>query len=948
MKLQSAHMIRISTMLGLLVSSALTGGCARSLHFDQTRPKEAKNLDELGTVNVSVVSVSRWQDVAGEMETNFKLDNDELLNQAITTTSTSQERLYDFMALALALNISGTQIDKSRERASSTVADTATADDSEVTTTSSGKTSTTDRTTRSRKTPVAPPPPDLDTIAGKAKALRDDLEPEVGQDAITRYRAAAALKQELVALNRSIRDAAMRTGYEPLLVRMSIGLQPNRREQPFDARLRVSFLPPEDGLTLKAEVDKAGLGTEKDHAQSRLDSLNSRIVQTPLRSSWYARSDPESGSAPESIQSFQSFSNLAKSISPTVPLSRVKNSSGLIIFQAGDKKYESENICFFSYLSKFLMEEWKLDANTIYSDFSGSARFSSSFIEVMQSASIKDLDSALKPCAASSGDMSALRGPISALIKKFEVRQTLQPVVIPLVATDSLEGTAESIAAEQLREASLALSATAGAFGGGASLKKGFDRLVNSEATALNSLYSISRESENTVSIRIGAMRFGRRYEMVPRTVQSTLLLLVPRELTGRMIDLVSRPSFNNARTGERLNLVNRGKDNLPDVPPYVYNQFCKTGKQTDSCRTGFNKLADSIRNGESLMDFQTLAKQQGDIQCRHSANHIENTTDRQCLLDLWAELQRQSTRLHVTSTANFQTPPLIGRDLPVEQNGIWEDKKKNWQVRLTGVDPWIRQFLQARLGENCKYSTLDDDVSGSLLANTTRPKRNSNNNKITNKVIIKDTATLNASQLNNGVMATDISLSGSAATFTFPAIEGVEWNKDKEGKKETYPKNLKLCLWVADQALAPASLGLVRGFSAEAPREYGLVYQKIAKDEPAEAKAKELKLQSNGSVLYAINGEGELPIAVKFDKDIPSVKLVARGGTIIASNPQRSIDSEYAVTLSKSGKVSLVINSIDTANGLSIIATALDEKGEETSLKDSINVRVEVVPPPE
>jgi hypothetical protein len=944
MKLQSARMIRISTMLGLLVSSALTGGCARSLHFDQTRPKEAKNLDELGTVNVSVVSVSRWQDVAGEMETNFKLDNDELLDQAITTTSTSQERLYDFMALALALNISGTQIDKSRERASNTVDDTATADDGKVTTTSSGKTTTTDRTTRSRKTPEAQKPPGFDDIAGKAKALRDDLEPEVGQDAITRYRAAAALKQELVALNRSIRDAAMRTGYEPLLVRMSIGLQPNRREQPFDARLRVSFLPPEDGLTLKAEVDKAELGTEKNNAQSRLDLFNSRTVQTPLRSGWY---DLKSGSTTESIQSFQSFSNLAKSITPAAPLIRMENSSGSVIFQAGDKKYETENICFFSYLSKFLMEEWKLDENSIYSDFSGSARFAPSFIEVMQSASSKDLDSALKPCVAPSEDVSALREPIKALIKKFQIRQTLQPVVVPLVATDSLEGTAESIAAEQLRQASLALSATAGAFGGGASLQKGFNRLVNSEATALNSLYSISRDSENTVSIRIGAMRFGRRYEMVPRTVQSTLLLLVPRELTGRMIDLVSRPSFNNARTGQRLDLADRGKDNLPDVPPFVYNQFCKTGKQTDKCRKGFNELADSIRNGESLKVFQNSAKQHSDILCRHSATHSEDTTDRQCLLDLWAELQRQSTRLHVTSTANFETPPLIIRDLPVEQNGIWEDKKKNWQVRLTGVDPWIRQFLQARLGANCKVGT-SDNVSGSVVTNSARPKRNGKAGKITNKATIKDAATPNLNQPNHAVMATDISLSGGVATFTFPAIEGVEWNKDKDDKKETYPKNLKLCLWVADQALAPASLGLVRGFSAEVPQEYGLVYQKIAKDEPAEAKAKELKIQSNGSVLYAINGEGELPIAVKFDKDIPSVKLVARGGTIISSNPQRSVDSEYAVTLSKSGKVSLVINSIDTANGLSIIATALDEKGEETSLKDSLNVRVEVVPPPE
>jgi hypothetical protein len=58
---------------------------------------------------------------------------------------------------------------------------------------------------------------------------------------MTQYQAATALYQEVQLLSRYVRHAAIRTGYQPYVVRMQVTLMPRARHQPYDAYATVSF-----------------------------------------------------------------------------------------------------------------------------------------------------------------------------------------------------------------------------------------------------------------------------------------------------------------------------------------------------------------------------------------------------------------------------------------------------------------------------------------------------------------------------------------------------------------------------------------------------------------------------------------------------------------------------------------------------------------------------------
>jgi hypothetical protein len=106
------------------------------------------------------------------------------------------------------------------------------------------------------------------------------------------------------------------------------------------------------------------------------------------------------------------------------------------------------------------------------------------------------------------------------------------PHVIPLLVTDSFEGTRESDLATVVRQLGVGLKGSNGILGASANLERTLASIEQSEILRPNSLFSIGKVDDAAVRVRLGANRFGTTYEMIPRTHNVSLIVLVPTEAT--------------------------------------------------------------------------------------------------------------------------------------------------------------------------------------------------------------------------------------------------------------------------------------------------------------------------------------------------------------------------------------------------------------------------------
>jgi hypothetical protein len=127
------------------------------------------------------------------------------------------------------------------------------------------------------------------------------------------------------------------------------------------------------------------------------------------------------------------------------------------------------------------------------------------------------------------------------------------PQVVPLLVTDSLEGSSQSRVMDQIQQAGVALRYLRPETGVGASRESVNRELESAFGTDLNSLMTVARLSDNTLRVRLGAMaQASARYAMVPRSHVITLLLLIP-EGESRRVEVVCRTQFVDAESGLAL-----------------------------------------------------------------------------------------------------------------------------------------------------------------------------------------------------------------------------------------------------------------------------------------------------------------------------------------------------------------------------------------------------------
>ncbi len=210
-----------------------TLGCSSSRPFwDAARAADQR---EAGSVHLAVLAVAPWSHYAAALQPDFRLDAEQARREVLRETRST----YDQSTRMLGVDAGVTEN-----------------------------------------------PEENDLVGGKGGPVRTGTLLAGGEagrnEAMLEYQAAASLFQEVQLLNRSIRDAAIPTGYRPYLVRLQITLLPRRRNAPYDAYTTLSFFSPASGEDAERAADEPLVATLRGDPAERRGLAGDGPVVLPL------------------------------------------------------------------------------------------------------------------------------------------------------------------------------------------------------------------------------------------------------------------------------------------------------------------------------------------------------------------------------------------------------------------------------------------------------------------------------------------------------------------------------------------------------------------------------------------------------------------------------------------------------------------------------------------
>lgn len=146
---------------------------------------------------------------------------------------------------------------------------------------------------------------------------------------------------------------------------------------------------------------------------------------------------------------------------------------------------------------------------------------------------LKDEDVGVAAKDAPDDSHLALQAKVLESFRTPSIQQN--PVrILPLLVTDNLESALVSRSSQVAREIGLAVLGTIGTVGAEAGVVQAYEELSSQLTQDLNSLFMISRVSDNTVQVRLGASHVGAdAYSMTARTHNVTLLVMMPPPAEG-------------------------------------------------------------------------------------------------------------------------------------------------------------------------------------------------------------------------------------------------------------------------------------------------------------------------------------------------------------------------------------------------------------------------------
>lgn len=194
--------------------------------------------DEVARINVGVTIVAPWDDYVDALKPQFELSAAQALDKVLPKTSAREQSVTDTLSGSLGIGF--------RPHTETTHRET------------SGSTTTTTKV-EDRGVPDAPTPTlPTASAAGQLAAAAGDI----ALDPVLQYTSATALYQEVVLLNRALKDAVTRSGMKPYIIRLQVGVVPYRRDLELDAFTTLSFFLDDE---TRARVPKGnGVATDKD------------------------------------------------------------------------------------------------------------------------------------------------------------------------------------------------------------------------------------------------------------------------------------------------------------------------------------------------------------------------------------------------------------------------------------------------------------------------------------------------------------------------------------------------------------------------------------------------------------------------------------------------------------------------------------------------------------
>lgn len=205
-----------------LVSSILLLGCA--VHSAFEKPTEFQSLQQAVNVNVTTLSVGRWEDYAAALQAQFTITPDLALTLALPQTSISQNSVAD--ALSFGLQIAPAPASSGQSASPSAPAAGASGSASAAAAATAANSGGTASAGGSSTPAAAPSAAGIPVPTGTLQT-----------DAILSYTAATAIYQEVQLLNRYVQDAALRYGYVPYVARIQVSVMPFARNEPYDLYL---------------------------------------------------------------------------------------------------------------------------------------------------------------------------------------------------------------------------------------------------------------------------------------------------------------------------------------------------------------------------------------------------------------------------------------------------------------------------------------------------------------------------------------------------------------------------------------------------------------------------------------------------------------------------------------------------------------------------------------
>lgn len=202
-------------------------GCSNyGLKFKETPQgnQAVPNLDEAGSVHVSVIAITPWNDIKAKLRPEIPVDPKTLKSQAIPSTQAMLDRYLSILQLQASL---APTVEKITSKSTLT--------------TETGKEDLARTETTTELEPGTPRAPTAVTplVAGSKPAIEASGITSINSSLA--LRAMASYKQDVEALNAEVDYAASRTGYEPYLMRIQISVMPRRRHLGYDVYSNLSM-----------------------------------------------------------------------------------------------------------------------------------------------------------------------------------------------------------------------------------------------------------------------------------------------------------------------------------------------------------------------------------------------------------------------------------------------------------------------------------------------------------------------------------------------------------------------------------------------------------------------------------------------------------------------------------------------------------------------------------